>query len=489
MAVFITAAAHGEAPLADALEKHDYERVATLLRVKSDPNAAQLDGTTALHWAARAGDAGWTRSLLKAGANANLTNRYGVSPLSLACERGDGEIVELLLQSRADPNGRLRTGETPLMTAARTGKIQPIRSLLKHGAEVNAKEPSGQTAIIWAASEGHASVVEALIQAGADFKAPLPSGFTPLLFAARNGHIEVVDVLLKAEANVNEATKPTKLAGRGPQSGTSPLLMAVENGHFELAIHLVKAGADPNDQRAGYTALHNISWVRKPTHGEGEDGTPPPIGSGKFDSLQFVRAIVSLGANVNEKIVKGPGGKNAVNWTGATPFLFAAKTADLPLLKLLRELGADPLTSNADGDNAIIACAGLGTRQPDEVAETEEEVIEALDWLLKLGVDVNAVDANGETAMHAAAYKSFPKTVHFLAEHGARIDVWNRMNKWGWTPLMIAEGFRTGCFSPSGKTIEAFHQVMLANGITPIATQRDPNWNNDNYVPKKAPGK
>lgn len=54
----------------------------------------------------------------------------------------------------------------------------------------------------------------------------------------------------------------------------TPLLMAVENGHFELAINLVKAGADPNDLRGGYTALHNITWVRKPDHGEGEDGQP-----------------------------------------------------------------------------------------------------------------------------------------------------------------------------------------------------------------------
>src|SRR5207237_7079373 len=99
-----------------------------------------------------------------------------------------------------------------------------------------------------------------------------------------------------------------------------PLLMAVENGHFELAIDLVKAGANPNDQRAGYTALHNISWVRKPNHGEDEDGAPPPDGSGSIDSLQFVRKIVALGADVNARILKGHGGKNNLHTGGATPF-------------------------------------------------------------------------------------------------------------------------------------------------------------------------
>jgi uncharacterized protein len=110
--------------------------------------------------------------------------------------------------------------------------------------------------------------------------------------------VEVVKLLLRSGADVNEAVKPRQRAGRGPQPGMTPLLMAVENGHFELAINLVKAGANPNDQRAGYTALHNITWIRKPTHGEGDDGTPPPLGSGRLGSLRFVREMVALGANV-----------------------------------------------------------------------------------------------------------------------------------------------------------------------------------------------
>jgi ankyrin repeat protein len=459
------------------------------LATEPQPNGSQREGTTPLHWAARANDVERVRALLKNGANANATNRYGVTPLSIACKNGNGAIVGMLLSAGADANARLRTSETPLMTAARTGDAPSVKALLGHGAEVNAKEKSDQTAVMWAAAEGHVEVVKLLIDAGADFKTPLASGFTPLLFAVREGRAEAVDLLLKAGVDVNEPIKPTKHAGRGPQAGMTPLLMAVENGHFELAIRLVKAGANPNEQRGGYTALHNITWVRRPTHGEGDDGTPSPAGSGKISSLEFVREIVALGANVNERIVRGPGGKNAVNWTGATPFLFAAKTADLPLLKLLLELGANPLTTNVDGDNAVIACAGLGTRQPDEVAETEDEVIATLDWLLKLGVDINAVDANGETAMHAAAYKSFPRTVQFLADHGAKVEAWNKKNRWGWTPLMIAEGFRSGCFSPSAKTIAAFHKVMLACGVMPVATVRDANLNNDNYVEKKAASK
>src|SRR5207342_2490506 len=110
-------------------------------------------------------------------------------------------------------------------------------------------------------------------------------------------------------------------------------------------------------------------------------------------------------------------------------------TADVPLMQTLAALGADPLLPSADGCTPLMAAAGVGNRAPGEEAGTEPEVLEAVALLLELGNDVNVVDANGETAMHGAAYKNFPKVVQFLADKGAKIEVWNRTNKWGWTPL------------------------------------------------------
>jgi uncharacterized protein len=445
--------------------------------------ATAAPATTPLLDAALQNDFAKAKALLKSGANANETNRYGIAPLVLASQNGNGALVEALLAAGADANYAQRGGETVLMTAARTGKVEPVKALLARGADVNAKERRGQTAMMWAAADGHAEVVDLLIKAGGDFKTPLDGGFTPLFFAIRDGRAEVVKVLLEAGADVNEAMQPKRKAGRGPQAGMTPLLMAVENGHFEMAINLVKAGADPNDQRGGYAALHNVVWVRKPNHGEDEDGAPPPAGSGSLDSLTFVRKIVALGADVNARITRGNGGKNAVNLNGATPFLLASKTADIALLKLLYELGADPNITNVDGDTPVIAAAGLGTPTADEVAGTEEEVLEVLEWLVKMGADVNAVDKNGETAMHGAAYKNLPKVVEFLASHGARIDVWNQKNKWGWTPLLIAEGFRPGNFKPSFETIAAIHKVMLAAGVTPPPLTPAKGVNNSDFGP------
>src|SRR5436853_5263743 len=116
-----------------------------------------------------------------------------------------------------------------------------------------------------------------------------------------------------------------------------------------------------------------------------------------------------------------------------------------------------------------MAAAGRGTAgaEADEVAGTEPECIAAIEYLLTLGLDVNAVDQNGETAMHGAAYKNMPKVVQLLADKGAKIEIWNKKDKYGWTPLLIAQGFRTGNFKPSAETVEAIERVVRAAGVTP----------------------
>ena len=496
LALLLAASSHAasKSPLADAAEKSDRATIRTLLKQHADVNAPQVDGMTALHWAVHLDDLETAKLLLKSGVHAAATNRYGVTPLSLACANGNTEVTELLLAAGADPNTALRGGETVLMTAARTGKAGPVQALLARGAKVDAKERRGQTALMWAAADGHTAVVELLLKSGADFRTPLPdSGFTPLFFAVREGRTEVARVLLKAGANVNDTLQPRKITGKSARAGTSPLVLAVENGHFDLAVALLDAGADPNDQRSGFTALHALTWVRKPPRGDGDDGDPPPIGSGHLSSLQFVKQLVERGADVNARLTNGKGGPGLFSKAGATPFLMAASTADAALMQLLVELHADPLLGNRDHCTPLMAACGIGVggAEADEVAGTEPEVIEAVQLLLKLGADVNAVDANGETAMHGAAYKNLPKVVQLLANQGARIEIWNRKNKYGWTPLLIAEGHRPGNFKPSAETMAALHRVMLAAGVTPPANAPAATASREDYpadgVKKPAP--
>jgi ankyrin repeat protein len=461
-----SSAANGtDAPLADALERQDRAAARKLIEERVDVNASQADGMTALHWAAYHDDLESTRLLLSAKANAAAANRYGVTPLSLACTNGNTAIVELLLAARADANSTLPGGETALMTASRTGRLGPVKALLERGARVNAREAKGQTALMWAAAEGHTEVVDALLEAGADFRTPLASGFTPFFFAVREGRTAVVLRLLRAGVSVNDPMRPERKDGSPRGKPTSPLLLAIENGHFELAVELLKAGADPNARPAGYTALHAITWVRKPIRG---DGDPPPIGSGHVSSSECVRQLVAHKADINARLEKGESGRGRFTTTGSTPFLLAARASDVALMKLLLELGADATIPNADNCGPLAAAAGVGALgDGDEAAGTEDEALAACRLLLAHGADVNAVDHNGETAMHGAAYQSRPRLVQLLAEQSADINVWNQKNKWGWTPLLIAEGHRPGNFRPAPDTIAALHRAMLASGVTP----------------------
>ena len=487
--------------LADAAERGNTSLVRTLLDARADVNAAQVDGTTALHWAVYRDDLETARLLVRAGANVNAVNRFGVPPLSLACTNGNSALVALLIDGGADANASLPGGETVLMTAARTGKLEAVKALLAKGANPNAKERNEQTPLMWAAAEGHTAIAQALIASGADIRATLSSGFTPLFFAVREGHIDVTRALLEAGIDVNETLR----APEGPQrevnnasykpvgKGTSPLLMAVQNGHFELAVALVDAGADPNDRRTGFTSLHTLTWVRKPD--ASDTGDPSPIGSGRLTSLQFVRALKERGADVNARLPEGaprpPNTASRVGTAGATPFLLAADRADAALMRALIEMGADPFLPNLDNTTPLMAAAGLGTTAPLEEAGTEPEALEAVRLLLDRGGDIDAVNNDGDTAMHGAAFGNFPTVARLLADRGASADVWKRPDKLGRTPLFIAEGYRGGPLRPSRPTIDEITRLMLAKGLSldgprPLGVVRD-TYEKPAAVPPRKP--
>jgi ankyrin repeat protein len=320
---------------------------------------------------------------------------------------------------------------------------------------------------MWAAAEGHTAVVRALLEAGADLKATDKSGFTPFSFAVREGQLDTVRAFLSAGIDANAL-----IPGPNPANpGVIPLLLAVQNGHFDLAIALVDAGANPNDLRTGFAPLHLIPWVRRPDNSDISDPAPA-VGSGRMSSLQFVREMVKRGANVNVRAPEGaprqPNTSSKVETPGATPFLFAADRSDLPLMRVLLELGADPLLANSNHTTPLMAAAGVGTGEPLEEAGEENEALEAVNLLLDLGADVNAVNDDGETVMHGAAHNIYPQVLNLLARRGADPKVWSRPNKYGRTPLFIAEGLVNpgGVPRPDAPTLEAVTKLMLAAGLS-----------------------
>jgi ankyrin repeat protein/mono/diheme cytochrome c family protein len=390
---------------------------------------AQGDATP-LHRAVERNDVATVDKLLKSGADAKAANRYGVTPLQIAATNGNAAMIERLIAAGADPNAALPDGETVLMTAARTGQPDAIKVLLARGADVNAKERrKGQSALMWAAAENNAAAIRVLVAAGASVRDRSNAGsFTPLLFAVRAGHAQAVNALLEAGADVNEPMP----------DGTSPLVVAVINAHYELASMLLDKGADPNADAQGWTALHQIAWSRR--HNIGFN-SPGPVPTGSLDSLELARRLTRKGANIDARLKKEPrdGNRNLLNRIGATPFLMAAKSDDVPLMKVLLELGADASIKTELGATALMVAAGVGIWAPGENPGTHDEALAAVKVAYEAGGGkLDDVDSNGDTALHGAVYRggAIP-VIEFLAEKGARLDV---RNKKGMLPVEVADG-------------------------------------------------
>jgi ankyrin repeat protein/mono/diheme cytochrome c family protein len=455
-AIALTAA--GPLSLIEAAKADDVAAVRSLLAKKADVAATEPDGTSALHWAVENDNDALVAILLTAGAKAQVVNRHGIAPLHRAATNGNTSIVKRLLAAGADANVATPAGETPLMMAARTGATATIEALIAKGAEVNTREAvRGQTALMWAASENNAGAIGVLVKAGADIHAKSTSGmFTPLLFAVRGGHLDSTRALLDAGADVNE---------RMPD-GMSALVLAVYNAHYELAAALLERGADPNAAAQGWSALHQVAWSRRPNRGFNLPGAVP---TGNLDSLELVRRLVARGADLNARITKEPrdGNRNMLNRIGGTPFLMAAKSADVPLMRVLVELGADPKITTSDGTSALMAAAGVGVYGPGESPGTAEEAFEAVKLAFEVGGgDVNGTNKDGETALLGAVYRGGAvPVIQFLADKGARLDAENKKH---WTPLVAAEGV---VYASSGirrypEAAAVIRKLMRERGLT-----------------------
>lgn len=459
-----------DASLTAAVRRRDQQAVLSLLQQKADVNAPQGDGATALHWAAYLEDAEMTALLIRAGARVGTPNNYGVTPLVLAAENGNAAVIGQLLKAGADPNLTVRSGETPLMLAARSGRAEAVKALLSAGAKVDAKEAwNGQTALMWAAAAGQGAAVQALIEGGADLRARTNAGTTPLMFAVRKGDMRSVQSMLAAGADVNE---------KRPDLAT-PLLVAIINGHEDLVDLLLDKGADPNAE--GGTTDLTVQGVRaRPIPIELK--TPPfrkqllevatEGGNGRnntwgkplqaavhvanwhisdqfisvhFDRLRVIKSLLAHGADVNGRNTdmepRWSGARYRRRLVGATAFLFAAKAADVEVMRLLLAHGADPKINTGVNITPLMAAAGIAWASNQDRAG-EEQVLEAVKLLVEeLGTDVNAVNDVGETAMHAAAYRGANSVVQYLYDKGAKLDV---VAKDGRTPLIIADGVEYG---------------------------------------------
>jgi len=401
---------------------------------------AQGDGTTPLHRASYQDDLAQADALIRSGANVNAATDLGVTPLWLAAQNGSEKLVARLLAAGANPDAALLAGETPLMVAARGGKTPVVEQLIAKGANVNARGARKQTALMWAVAQKHPDVVKVLLAHGADvslrserwsqvmavpphgylsYNSEIPAGEeTALLFAARVGDFESTKLLVAAGAHVNDADA----------WGVSAVTLAAHSGFEEVLDYLLLKGADPNAMKAGFAPIHEAIMRRHEN---------------------MVLTLLTYGANANATLQTWtPTRRSSDDWNfapelvGATPFWLAGRFTEPGIMRMLVKYGADPkfvhhgdrmvegrgeaFVHRLDVTTAVMAATGMGGGKawvplsPNTREAREAAMLETVKLAVELGVDVNAANADGRTALDGAQALKYESVIAFLKDHGAK---------------------------------------------------------------------
>jgi uncharacterized protein len=427
-------------------------------------------GSTPLHESVLRNDLAAVNALIARRTDVNVATQYGLTPLGIAALNGNTVIIRKLLDAGANPNAATPGGETPLMTAARVGNAEAVTLLLDRGAAVEARTSDRrQTALIWAVTENHPEVVKVLVARGADVNVrtaatmprgePMPGrvgfaagpgltrqharptpdgGMTPLLFAVRDGNHEMVRLLLELGADITQTSA----------NHTSPLVIALLNGQVGLATELLAEGADPNVADDYHrAALLAAIELRNPNRGTLLFGD-------SRDPLDLIKRLLDAGADPNLQADTTPVhgwmqlDGSWVNFDGQTPFVRAALSGDIDVMRLLLAHGADPKVATKEGTTALMAAAGINWVRGQTHTRSEENYIEAVKLCLERGIDVNATNALKLAAIHGAANRGWPSIIQLLADHGAKLDGKDVADR---TPLTFAEGTFLAIQPPSPK--------------------------------------
>jgi uncharacterized protein len=462
------------------------------------PNVRGPDGTTPLMWAVYRQDIPEVKRLLGAGAQVGATNLYGATPMQMAATVGNTAILKLLLDAGANADSPNSQGQTALMLVARTGNVEAAKLLLRHGATVNARERWGaQTALMWASARRHPQMMELLIGHGADVNAQSvwrdwerhvtaesrakrtnTGGLTPLMYAAREDCLECVNVLIRHHVDVD---KPDP-------DGVAPVTIAIMNDNWDIAARLIEAGCDVN-QWDIYGQGPLFAAIAADVHSAGNAEAGPLDPPNKATGMQVVRMLLDRGANPNMQLFYRPK-RNGGFFTrsigvggvgrGATPLFAAAATDDVALVKLLLAHGADPKLYQADNQTPMMAALSGRGAFGGGGADDPRGAIAVLRALHAAGTDVNAMSiqhhllrTRGGTVLHFAVRAGSPQAVKLLLSWG--VDV-NAKDMDGLTALDYAMGRGYVPFLQQRKPPRLDIAKILRGGGATVELAQIPNW-------------
>jgi ankyrin repeat protein len=483
----------GATPLSLACQNGGVDLVRLLLDAGADPNETLPNGETALMMAARTGNAPTLLLLIERGANVNAAeNLRGTTPLMWAAAYEHPEAVNVLLEHGADVSARSKViprGRRPYLAPTVQSRLSEfVREIGQAGRRVAQRSGLGEVppddpsaaAKLAAERDRALKALEASPGKAAnggsddvDF-APQPSNRAPelwggvpsLVFSARQGDIESAKLMLEHGADVNQTT----------EGGWTPLLAAVQNRYYALATFLLEHGADPKIQnKGGWSPLYIA------TDNRNIEGGDYPTRKPDLDHLEIIKLLIERGADVNARMHSSTETRTVFThqWLyedGATPFLRAAQSSDLVLMKMLLEHGADPKLVTDDGTTPLMVASGIGWVEGVTYEWSRSANSDTVKMLLALGVDVNARNSEGRTALMGAAHKGRNEIVQLLVDRGADLnahdigsrDTIHQLAGVSWRAIDYADGLvRVGVQSaiPHPETSALLRKLMIARGI------------------------
>ncbi|MDZ7778910.1 MAG: ankyrin repeat domain-containing protein [Gemmatimonadota bacterium] len=427
-----------EAPVADAAMQGDFARVESLIQEGADPDVAQGDGMTALHWAAEQGHAEMARTLVDAGASLSLTTRLGdYTPLHMAARGGHAEVLEILLEAGSDPNARTSTGGSTALHFAATTSSQPaVAALIAYGANVDTREDHwDQTPLMFAASKGRLETVETLLDAGADVNAMSGVRDMRVREAEDDAGEDIRDRVLEELRAEHEAKSGDENWRPSPSEVQMALRRArAEDGReIEGSEDLPGSAYIPPEKVDEYRSEESEEY--NPSYAAlvgGQGGLTPLLHAVREGEPEVALRLIEAGADINQR----SGGD------GTSPLLMAAMNGHFDMMFELLDRGADPNLASDAGTTPLFAVINTQwapkARYPQQRAYLQQEAShhDMMRALLDAGADPNVrltkhlwfmeytfshldVDMRGATPFFRAAHALDVEAMKMLVEAGA----------------------------------------------------------------------